>query len=518
MTKLLLDDAIQSTQLEKKNNPILSQIITAVSNFSVQYNFNSISIALIVMSESQCTLSSDECKDGNQSDWVTGTATAMVFLGAVTGQISMGYAGDVLGRNKAMTLTLSLVCISSFFSAVVPFGSPSNVYTIIIIFRFIMGIGLGGVYPLSATKAAEDGGDSHGNVNVTSASYAFFWQTPGAMTPWLLALIFSSTSLSTNLKWRLLLGLGAVPALIVVICSLWETRQQALREEEEFRSTGFTLNGQNERGLVNANKSTSSTLMGSEDEQLAGYGPESVMQMLLREPNVWRKLLATGGCWFIYDIAYYGVNLFGGEILKAISDSDDDSVSSDRSVRNVSQQQLIALGTGVPAIMLAIYMLSRIGTKMLQIIGFGFIAFCFVLLAALFYPLKENYQEALFSVYCFLLFSLSFGPNLTTFVLPAQTFSKKTRATFNGLSAAMGKMGAFLGVYIFGPVAEATSYPVVMAICAVISIVGVYMSFTYIDEKPSIDFESCPLQDASADGSNPIVESRYQQRDFHNKR
>ena len=41
------------------------------------------------MSESQCTLSSDECKEGNQSDWVAGTATAMVFLGAVTGQISV---------------------------------------------------------------------------------------------------------------------------------------------------------------------------------------------------------------------------------------------------------------------------------------------------------------------------------------------------------------------------------------------------------------------------------------------
>ena len=93
----------------------------------------------------------------------------------------MGYAGDVLGRNKAMTLTLSLVCVSALLSAILPFGSPSTVYTIIIITRFVMGIGLGGIYPLSATKAAEDGGDAHGHVNVTSASYAFFWQTPGAM-------------------------------------------------------------------------------------------------------------------------------------------------------------------------------------------------------------------------------------------------------------------------------------------------------------------------------------------------
>ena len=95
----------------------------------------------------------------------------------------MGYAGDVLGRNKAMTLTLSLVCISALLSAILPFGPPTTVYTVIIVSRFIMGIGLGGVYPLSATKAAEDGGDSHGHVSAASASYAFFWQTPGAMVP-----------------------------------------------------------------------------------------------------------------------------------------------------------------------------------------------------------------------------------------------------------------------------------------------------------------------------------------------
>ncbi len=43
------------------------------------------------------------------------------------------------------------------------------------------GIGVGGVYPLSATKAAEDGGDHHGNVDPTADSWAFFWQVPGTM-------------------------------------------------------------------------------------------------------------------------------------------------------------------------------------------------------------------------------------------------------------------------------------------------------------------------------------------------
>jgi hypothetical protein len=65
------------------------QLVVAVSNFSVQYNFQSISIALIVMSTSVCTLSDDECKNGNQDGWVTSTATATVFIGAILGQLTV---------------------------------------------------------------------------------------------------------------------------------------------------------------------------------------------------------------------------------------------------------------------------------------------------------------------------------------------------------------------------------------------------------------------------------------------
>ena len=74
---------------------------TAVSNFSVQYNFNSISIALIIMSESQCTSTSSSCKEGDQSSWVTGTVTAMVFLGAITGQLAV--------KTKYYSLTNSFI-------------------------------------------------------------------------------------------------------------------------------------------------------------------------------------------------------------------------------------------------------------------------------------------------------------------------------------------------------------------------------------------------------------------------
>lgn len=69
----------------------------------------------------------------------------------------MGYAGDVLGRNEAMRLTLGIACVSALLSAVAPAGDSTAVYCVVIAFRFLLGIGLGGVYPLAATKAAEDG-------------------------------------------------------------------------------------------------------------------------------------------------------------------------------------------------------------------------------------------------------------------------------------------------------------------------------------------------------------------------
>ncbi len=99
----------------------------------------------------------------------------------------MGYAGDIFGRNTAMIITLSLVAIAALLSALAPTGSATQVYVTIIITRFFLGIGVGGVYPLSATKAAEDNSghsdDGHGNgdVNISAAAFAFFWQVPGSM-------------------------------------------------------------------------------------------------------------------------------------------------------------------------------------------------------------------------------------------------------------------------------------------------------------------------------------------------
>jgi len=150
-------------------------------------------------------------------------------------------------------------------------------------------------------------------------------------------------------------------------------------------------------------------------------------------------------------------------VLKAINDADDDNVSSSMSIRKVSQQQLIALSTGIPACLFSIIHLKYRNVKELQICGFLLIVFFFILLASLYAPLQHGDAkniDALFAIYCLLLFALSYGPNISTYILPALIYPKEVRTTFNGISAACGKLGAFTGVYLFAPVAEATSYPI----------------------------------------------------------
>jgi MFS transporter, PHS family, inorganic phosphate transporter len=252
--------------------------------------------------------------------------------------------------------------------------------------------------------------------------------------------------------------MGAVPALMVVIGTVLESRI-----EENMR------------------------IVRSSEMKKATGGP-TLWESLQDRKNV-KKLIASGGGWFIYDVAYYGVNLFAGEILSNLSD-DDGNVSSNKSIRDVTSKQLIANSVTIPAVVLTIALMKTFGIKRLQVIGFSLIAVAFILMAALFDLLKDRNPDLLFAFYCLLLFFLSFGTNVTTYVLSAELYSKDIRSTFNGISAALGKVGAAVGAYVFHAIDNITA---TMIMCAVISVVGAVVSEYYIDIDDGEDTDYHPL-------------------------
>ena len=442
---------VTSTEHSQPTNKLwLSTFITSLGNFSVQANFQAISIALIVMSVDVCTSNDDACRKGEQDAWVSGSLTAIVFAGSICGQLTMGYAGDVLGRDAAMAFTLSIATLAAMASAL-PMGSANEIYIILMFCRFVLGIGLGGVYPLAATKAAEDS-SSGGRANNQSSAKSFFWQAPGAMFPWILALILVQTDMSSQAKWRLLLGIGSVPLAIAVAACFIESR----------------LKG---KPAVVAKTTNLSAFT------------------LLKDKDMLLKLVGTGGTWFIFDVCYYGVGLFGGAILSALNDRDDDNITTSSSITLIAWQEAIALGAGIPAYLLTNYHIKKYGMKKIQIVGFIFTALLFLLMASLFDTLKSQSPEALYALYVLLLFSLCYGPNVTTYILPASVYDKNVRSTMNGISAASGKLGAVVGAYLFGAIATVTSYATVMAFCCALSLLGAYITYKFIEDGLDYDLE-----------------------------
>ena len=118
----------------------LTMLISCMSNFSAQYNTQSVVVALIVMSKTVCTLEKNaDCTLGQQSPWVYSLASAIFLFGCLSGQLSMGYLGEVVGKTKGLLITMTIASWSAMLSGVVPFGSPEAIYSVIIFFRFFFG-------------------------------------------------------------------------------------------------------------------------------------------------------------------------------------------------------------------------------------------------------------------------------------------------------------------------------------------------------------------------------------------
>src|SRR5450755_2836097 len=132
---------------------------------------------------------------------------AAMLGAAFVGALVVGRMADLVGRKRVYWLVAAIMVAGALGSAL----SPS--LAILIVFRFVLGFGVGGDYPVSAVLMSEyanrrDRGKLVGLV--------FSTQALGLIVGPLVALGLLGAGTSSDLTWRLLLGLGAIPAAAVV--------------------------------------------------------------------------------------------------------------------------------------------------------------------------------------------------------------------------------------------------------------------------------------------------------------
>ena len=75
--------------------------------------------------------------------------------GAVIGQFGFGWLADHVGRKRMYGIELMLMIIGAVGQAVSGSGPAVEVVGVVIFYRVVMGLGVGGDYPLSAVITAE---------------------------------------------------------------------------------------------------------------------------------------------------------------------------------------------------------------------------------------------------------------------------------------------------------------------------------------------------------------------------
>mmetsp|Transcript_12612 Transcript_12612/g.20545 ORF Transcript_12612/g.20545 Transcript_12612/m.20545 type:complete len:362 (-) Transcript_12612:228-1313(-) len=257
-------------------------------------------------------------------DWEKGVLAGISLVGTLCGQLIFGFLGDILGRKRAFILSSTLIMLASLGSALAyPIGSAS-IMVLLILWRGILGVGIGGDYPLAACISSEfSEASTRGRVIATVFATQGFGILAAALVTTASLAICGPSRLA--LAWRMTLLFGCFAAVVTFYFRLTmeETPQYEKKHQHDQLQQGH---GQ---------------------EQGAPEKPTPSAMQLLKER--WKLLAATASTWFLLDVAFYAQNLFNPVVLQAIGlSSPKESWTSEQDLYNAVMrtclgQVLIAL-------------------------------------------------------------------------------------------------------------------------------------------------------------------------------
>ena len=367
-----------------------------------------------------------------------GLVTSTALLASAIGAVLFGRIADMLGRKRIYGYEVLVLAAGALASALSP-----NVWWLII-FRFVLGVGIGGDYPVSSTIMGEYAGKKTRGLLITMV---FAMQAAGLVFGPALAAGLLASGLSHNITWRLLLAFGAVPAMAV----FWMRRRMA--ETPRFQ-------------LANRQKQRISFTEG--------------FTRLIARRDLLVRLIGASATWFLMDFAYYGNTVSSPKVLAAIS-------PSGALISHVLTQLVIFVVAAVPGYFVAAWFMDRLGRKAIQNIGFLMMAIAFGIMAII--PGIEKLVVLFLIVYGVSYFFTEFGPNSTTFVYPAELFPVETRTTGHGIASAAGKIGGFIGVFLFPIFMSHGGLSLAEGVAALVSLLGLAVTIFMLPETKGLSLE-----------------------------
>ncbi len=411
--------------LYRRNSSYADVRLSMVSNFSAAYNTTNVSLALTLM---KSLYPPDKASD-------VYVCSSALIAGMIIGQLGGGLLGDWLGRHAAMAVVMSLQVAAAFGSGWVGWigfshgmnESRNHIYSslagktgfvspfhdiakikclhftqldlrkLLQVWRLLLGVGCGGVYPLAASIAAESSSAKEDRGKLVALTFSM--QGVGYLAVSLVALILVwLLGEESDIAWRLLLGFGCIPGL-ALICFRVHRRKAESADIVAQHSKNITISKATDdlRDEHHGKEKTRSTVR---------LPPISLLQQIRNEPNLARKIIGTAGCWLLFDILFYGNTLFQPVVLSAAFGTTETVLAT---IRDSTMISLMAL----PGYFVSVLMVGKHQTpKAIQLQGFLVMSILYTLIGVYFSSLARH-RILLITLYGMTFFFSNYGPNST---------------------------------------------------------------------------------------------------------
>lgn len=405
------------------------------------------------------------------TEWHLGAVEASILgatalVSAAIGSALFGRIADVFGRKYIYGFEVLVLGAGAIASAFAP-G-----FWWLVAFRFILGLGIGGDYPVSATIASEFAGSKTRGLMVSTV---FAMQGVGLIVGPLLAIALLAAHVPQDIVWRVLLAAGAIPPLLV----FWARRH--LKETPRFQQL-----------LESAADKASATA------KRLGF-VHALREAFAHDRDLPKWLIGTSAAWFLLDLAYYGNTISNQQFVSAVS-------PQGTQIQNLTVSLLVFAFAAFPGYLLSIFGMDRWGRKAIQTLGFTLMAASFIGIAAIGGAGQTLVPFVI--LYCANYFFTELGPNTTTFVLPSEIFPVSVRTTCHGISATIGKIGAAVGTFSFPLLQARYGLPGPMWVAGITCILGLIVTWLLLPEPNGLALEEAS-RDNSFAGVSTATQTKY---------
>ncbi|KAI7889189.1 major facilitator superfamily domain-containing protein [Mucor mucedo] len=430
-----------------------------------------------------------------------GIVKGMASVGTLIGQLTFGFMGDIFGR-RIYGFELLIIIMGTINCAT----SASTVRGVSVLgflglWRLILGIGIGGDYPMSATITSEwSSTGKRGMMMALIFSMQGIGNLAAAIVTLIILAIFkqaiNADVMNLDYVWRLCIGLGAVPAVATVYLrfTMPESPRYALDVKHDVEQATAAI-------AVKGDKLKESTIQAHNKRVIDPINMEkrshwAEFRAYFRQWRHLKVLLGTSLSWFLLDIAFYGLGLNNSYVLSAIGFSNKSTAFETMWWNAVGQVIITVLGS-VPGYYLSVIFIESWGRRTIQIMGFSMCTILFIILSAAYYQLRDRSVPAFIAIFTLAQLFQNFGANTTTFIIPGEVFPTKVRSSAHGISAAAGKAGAIIASFAFNVLVETNDtypgehafLPETLGIFAAIMFLGLIVTILWVPETKGKDLE-----------------------------